>query len=58
VLAFKCLAEDNLVGSQPSPGTPTSLPQDQVKINKLLLYSSFLVLQAQHAARGYDKVTI
>jgi hypothetical protein len=37
---------------------PTSLPQDQVLINLLLLYSSFLALQAQYAASGYDKVPI
>jgi hypothetical protein len=57
-LAFKCLADDDLAGSQLCPGTPTSLPQDQVLINSLSLHSSFLAPQAQHAARGYDKVTI
>jgi hypothetical protein len=57
-LAFKRLADDDLAGSQLSSGTPTSLPQDQVLINSLSHYSSFLVLQAQHAARGYCKVTI
>jgi hypothetical protein len=58
-LAFMCLADDApLAGSQPSPGMPTSLPQDQVLINSLSLYSSFLALKAQHAARGYDQVTI
>ncbi len=51
-LAFKCLADDDLAGSQLCPGTPTSLPQDQVLINSLSLHSSFLVSQAQHAARG------
>jgi hypothetical protein len=35
-----------------------SHPQDQVLINLLSIYSSFLALQAQHAARGYYKVTI
>ena len=48
-LAFRCLADDDLAGSQLrllSPGTPTSLPQDQVLINSLSLYSSFLALQA------------
>ena len=57
-LAFKCLADDDLTGSQLCPGTPTSLPQDQVLINSLSPHSSFLAPQAQHAARGYDKVTI
>jgi hypothetical protein len=57
VLAFKCLADDDLVGSQLCPGTPTSLPQDQVLINSLSLHSSFQVSQAQNAVRGY-KVTI
>ena len=57
-LAFKCLADDDLAGSQLYPGTPTSPPQDQVLINSLSLHSSFLALQAQHAARGYAKVTI
>jgi hypothetical protein len=56
-LAFKCLADDNLEGSQLCPGTPTSLPQDQVLINSLSPHSSFLAPQAQHAARGYYKVT-
>ncbi len=35
-LVYKCLAEDDLAGSQLSPGTPPSgpsLPQDQVLIN-------------------------
>ncbi len=27
-LAFKCFADDDLAGSQLSPGTPKSLPQD------------------------------
>jgi hypothetical protein len=51
-------AGDDLAGSQLCSGTPTSLPQDQVLINSLSLHSSFLAPQAQHAARGYDKVTI
>ncbi len=37
-LAFKCLADDDLEGSQLCPGTPTSLPQDQVLINSLSLH--------------------
>ena len=32
-LTFKCLADDDLAGSQLCPGTPTSLPQEQVLIN-------------------------
>ncbi len=35
VLAFKCLADDDLAVSQLGPGTPTSLPQVQVLINVL-----------------------
>ncbi len=59
-LASRCLADDDLAGSQVSPGTPVSLPQDQVLINSLSLYSSFLALhwQAQHAVSVYDKVII
>ncbi len=57
-LASKCLADDDLAGSQLSTGTPTSLPQDQVLINLLSFYPSFPTLQTQHAARGYNKVTI
>jgi hypothetical protein len=57
-LAFKCLADDDIAGSQLCPGTPTSLSQDQVLINSLSLHSSFLAPQTQHAARKYDKVTI
>ena len=34
-LAFRCLADDDLASSQLSPGTPASLPQDQVLINSL-----------------------
>ncbi len=56
--AFKYLADDDLAGSQLCPGPPTSLPQDQVLINLLSLHSSSLAPQAQHAASGYDKVTI
>ncbi len=38
-----------------SPGTPATLPQDQMLINLQSLYSSFLALQAKHADDGYDK---
>ncbi len=43
-LAFMCLAENALVGSQLSLGTPTSLPCDQVVGSTLSLYSSYLAL--------------
>jgi hypothetical protein len=57
-LAFRCLADDDLASSQLSPGTPASLPQDQVLINSLSPYPSFLALQAQYAASGYDTIII
>ncbi len=57
-LFLRFLADDDLEGGQLSPGTPTSLPKDQVLINQLSLYSSLLALKAQHAASGYDKLTI
>jgi hypothetical protein len=53
-----CLAENTLVGSQLSLGTPTSLPRDQVVGNLLLLYSSYLALQAQHAPSAHDETII
>ncbi len=49
-LASMCLADDGLVGSQLSPGTPSSLPRDKIVSNQLSLYSSFLAFQAQHAS--------
>jgi hypothetical protein len=39
-LASMCFAENALVGSQLSLGTPTSLPRDQVVGNQRSLYSS------------------
>ncbi len=57
-LAFMCLVEDNLVGSQLSLGKPTSLPRDKVVSKSLSLYSSLLALQAQHASREHDKIII
>ena len=57
-LASRRLADDDLTGSQLSPGTPVSLHQDQVLINLLLIHSRFLALQTQHAANVYDKVII
>jgi hypothetical protein len=59
-LAFMCLAEDDLVGSQLSLGTPTSLPRDKVVSNSLSLYSSLLALQTHHASssREHDKIII
>jgi hypothetical protein len=53
-----CLADDDLVGGQLSPGTSSSLPCDKVVSNQLSLYSSFLALQAQHASSGHDKIII
>jgi hypothetical protein len=40
-----CLADDDLAGSQLSPGTPSSLSRDKMVSNPLSLYSSFLALQ-------------
>ncbi len=57
-LASMCLANDNLAGSQLCPGTPSSLPRDEVVSNQLSLYSSFLAFQAQHASSGHDKIII
>ena len=57
-LAFTCLAEDTLVGSQLSLGTPASLPCDQVVGNPLSLYSSYLAPQAQHAPSAHDETII
>ena len=53
-----CLADDDLAGSQLCPGTPLSLPRDEVVSNPLSLYSSFLAFQAQHASSGHDKIII
>ncbi len=44
---FMCLAEDDLVGSQLSLGTPASLPCNKVLSNLLLLSSSLPAPQAQ-----------
>ncbi len=57
-LAFMCFAEDALVGSQLSLGTPASLPCDQVVGNPLSLYSSYLAPPAQHAPSAHDKTII
>jgi hypothetical protein len=53
-----CLADDDLAGSQLSPGTPSSLPRDKMVSNLLSLYSSFLAFQAQHASSGHEKIII
>ncbi len=57
-LASMCLADDYIAGSQLCPGTPSSLPRDEVVSNPLSLYSSFLAFQAQHASSGHDKIII
>jgi hypothetical protein len=57
-LTFMCFAENALVGSQLSLGTPTSLPRDQVVGNPLSFYSSYLALQAQHAPSAHDETII
>ena len=57
-LASMCLADDDLAGSQLSPGTPSSLPRDKLVSNQLSLCSSFLAFQAQHASSGHDKIII
>jgi hypothetical protein len=57
-LASTCLVDGNLVGSQLSPGTPSSLPRDKMVSNQLSLYSSFLAFQAQHASSGHNKIII
>ena len=57
-LAFTCFAEDALVGSQLSLGTPASLPCDQVVGNPLSLCSSYLAPQAQHAPSAHDETII
>ena len=56
--ASMCLADDDLAGSQLCPGTPSSLPRDEVVTNPLSLYSSFLAFQAQHASSEHDKIII
>jgi hypothetical protein len=53
-----CLVEDHLVGSQLSLSTQTSLQRDKVVSRSLLLYSSLLALQAQHASSEHDKIII
>jgi hypothetical protein len=57
-LASMCLADDDLAGSQLSPGTPSSFPRDKMVSNPMSLYSSFLAFQAQHASSGHDKIII
>jgi hypothetical protein len=64
-LASMCIADDDLVGSQLSPGTPSSLLRNKMVSseqptvnNPLSLYSSFLAFQAQHASSGHDKIII
>jgi hypothetical protein len=57
-LAFTCFAENALVGSQLSLGTPTRPLRDQVVGNPLSLYSSFLAPQAQHAPSAHDETII
>ncbi len=47
-LASMCLADDDLVGNQLCPGTPTSYPQDRMTTNPLSLCASFLGFQVQH----------
>jgi hypothetical protein len=44
--------------SKLSLGTPASLPRDQVVGNPLLLYSSYLASQAQHAQSAHDETII
>jgi hypothetical protein len=53
-----CFAEDALVESQLSLGTPASLPRDQVVGNPLSLYSCYLAPQAQHAPSAHDETII
>ena len=53
-----CFAEDALVGSQLSLGTPASLARDQVKGKPLSLYSSYLAPQVQHAPSAHDETII
>ncbi len=57
-LAFMCVVEDDLVGSQFSLGTPTSLPRDKEVSKSLSIYSRLLALQAQHASSEHDKIII
>jgi hypothetical protein len=52
------LRPHNLMGSQLSPGTPSSLPHDKMVSNSLLLYSSFLAFQTEHAPSGHDKIIL
>jgi hypothetical protein len=55
-LASMCLADDDLVGNQLCPGTPT--PQDRMTTNPLSLYASSLGFQAQHAESRYNEALI
>jgi hypothetical protein len=57
-LASMRLADDDLVGNQLCPGTPTSYPQDLMTTNQLSLYASFLGFQAQHTETGYNEALI
>ncbi len=57
-LASMCLADNDLVGNQLCPGTPTSYPQDRMTTNPLSLYASFLGFQAQHTETGYNEALI
>ena len=57
-LAFMCLEDDDLAGSQLCPGMPTSPPQDRMTTNPLSLYAGFLGFQAQQAESGYDEAII
>jgi hypothetical protein len=57
-LASMCLADDDIVGNQLCPGTPTSYPQDQMTTNPPSLYARFLGFQAQHAETGYNEALI
>ncbi len=54
-LASMCLADYDLMGSQLSPGTPTSPPQDRMTANPLSLYASCMGFLAQHAENGCNK---
>ncbi len=53
-----CLADDDLAGSQLSPGTPSSLSRDKLVSNPLSLYCSLRAFQSQHASSGHDKIII
>ncbi len=52
-LASICLVEDDLLESQLSLGTPTSLLRYKVVSKSLQLFSSLLALQGQHASSEY-----